>query len=148
MKMIWKTTVIPAAIALASTHRSAVSGFARKSAETASDFASIACNLIMDVRDTYRPELHYMRGPGPKWRAKHQAWLDSEAALPVGQHRLSPVYASRYGCACRNRQHGNPRNAIADRNPAWLTQAEPYLDRPVRRTHEVKRAYPLANNSN
>jgi hypothetical protein len=22
--------------------------------------------------DTYRPELHYMRGPGPKWHAKHQ----------------------------------------------------------------------------
>jgi hypothetical protein len=21
--------------------------------------------------DTYRPELHYMRGPGPKWHAKH-----------------------------------------------------------------------------
>ena len=21
--------------------------------------------------DPYRPELHYMRGPGPKWRAKH-----------------------------------------------------------------------------
>ena len=21
--------------------------------------------------DTYHPELHYMRGPGPKWRAKH-----------------------------------------------------------------------------
>ena len=21
--------------------------------------------------DTYRPEQHYMRGPGPKWRAKH-----------------------------------------------------------------------------
>ena len=21
--------------------------------------------------DTYRPELYYMRGPGPKWRAKH-----------------------------------------------------------------------------
>jgi hypothetical protein len=26
--------------------------------------------------DPYRPELHYMRGPGPKWRAKHgsAAW--------------------------------------------------------------------------
>jgi hypothetical protein len=24
-------------------------------------------------RDSYRPELHYMRGPGPKNRAKHQA---------------------------------------------------------------------------
>jgi hypothetical protein len=21
----------------------------------------------------YRPEVHYMRGPGPKWRAKHVA---------------------------------------------------------------------------
>jgi hypothetical protein len=23
--------------------------------------------------DPYRPELHYMRGPGPAWRAKHPA---------------------------------------------------------------------------
>ncbi len=22
--------------------------------------------------DPYRPELHYLRGPGPKWREKHQ----------------------------------------------------------------------------
>jgi hypothetical protein len=21
--------------------------------------------------DSYQPELHYMRGPGPKWHAKH-----------------------------------------------------------------------------
>ena len=49
----------------------ALSGFARKTAESASDFASVVHNLIMDVRDSYRPELHYMRGPGPKWRAKH-----------------------------------------------------------------------------
>ena len=27
--------------------------------------------LIESVRDPYRPELHYMRGPGPKWRARH-----------------------------------------------------------------------------
>lgn len=27
--------------------------------------------LIEKMRDPYRPELHYMRGPGPKWRAKH-----------------------------------------------------------------------------
>ena len=25
------------------------------------------------LSDTYRPELHYMRGPGPKWREKHGA---------------------------------------------------------------------------
>jgi len=26
---------------------------------------------IASVTDPYRPELHYMRGPGPKWRQKH-----------------------------------------------------------------------------
>jgi hypothetical protein len=32
--------------------------------------------------DPYRPELHYMRGPGPKWREKH------------GQSSLSPSQSS------------------------------------------------------
>jgi hypothetical protein len=27
--------------------------------------------LAIDLAGTYRPEAHYMRGPGPKWRAKH-----------------------------------------------------------------------------
>jgi hypothetical protein len=27
----------------------------------------------------YRPELHYMRGPGPKWRAKYTARPESTA---------------------------------------------------------------------
>ena len=30
-----------------------------------------------EIFNPYRPELHYMRGPGPKWREKHaQARLD------------------------------------------------------------------------
>ncbi len=29
--------------------------------------------LVEIVRDPYRPELHYMRGPGPKWHARHRA---------------------------------------------------------------------------
>jgi hypothetical protein len=29
-------------------------------------------SLKHDIFDTYRPELHYMRGPGPKWNAKHR----------------------------------------------------------------------------
>jgi hypothetical protein len=29
--------------------------------------------LFRSMVDPYRPELHYMRGPGPKWRAKHTA---------------------------------------------------------------------------
>ena len=29
--------------------------------------------LIERARDPYRPERHYMRGPGPKWHARHRA---------------------------------------------------------------------------
>ena len=74
-----------------------LSGFARKTADSTSDFASVVRNLILDVRDCYRPEVHYMRGPGPKWRAKHQPWLrfDSEIATLARQDELSPVYVRR-----------------------------------------------------
>ena len=27
--------------------------------------------LRQEILDSYRPELYYMRGPGPKWREKH-----------------------------------------------------------------------------
>jgi len=27
--------------------------------------------LKVSLLDSYRPELHYMRGPGPKWLEKH-----------------------------------------------------------------------------
>jgi hypothetical protein len=79
----------------------ALSRFARKAAGSASDFAGVVHNLIMDVRDSYRPELHYMRGPGPKWRAKHRPGLrfDSEAGPPAGQPQLSPVYVRRRDAA-------------------------------------------------
>jgi hypothetical protein len=83
----------------------ALSGFARKTAQSASDFASVISNLIMDVRDSYRPGLHYMRGPGPKWRAKHQPWLgvDPQPAPSAGQHQMSPLDARRRHAASRTR---------------------------------------------
>ncbi len=28
-------------------------------------------DVARDAAGHYRPELHYMRGPGPAWRAKH-----------------------------------------------------------------------------
>ena len=28
-------------------------------------------SLFDNIFNHYRPELYYMRGPGPKWRAKH-----------------------------------------------------------------------------
>jgi hypothetical protein len=36
----------------------------------ASELAEIL-RLIKSLFDPYHPERHYMRGPGPKWHAKH-----------------------------------------------------------------------------
>ncbi len=32
--------------------------------------STVWSTLWDSMKDSYRPELHYMRGPGPKWRAK------------------------------------------------------------------------------
>jgi hypothetical protein len=29
-------------------------------------------SMLGAIFSPYRPELYYMRGPGPKWRAKHE----------------------------------------------------------------------------
>ena len=34
-------------------------------------FGAFWRELTRDAVRPYRPELHYMRGPGPAWRAKH-----------------------------------------------------------------------------
>jgi hypothetical protein len=34
-------------------------------------FSALWHELTRDMGGPYRPERHYMRGPGPKWRAKH-----------------------------------------------------------------------------
>lgn len=36
--------------------------------------------LVGGLRGRYRPERHYMRGPGPKWHARHAG--GTEGALP------------------------------------------------------------------
>ena len=56
----------------------------RQAAGLAADLADLFQNLANGLFDTYRPELHYMRGPGPKWHAKHDpapAALDAMPAL-------------------------------------------------------------------
>jgi hypothetical protein len=43
----------------------------RKASGLIGDIADLLRSLADAVFDPYRPELHYMRGPGPKWHAKH-----------------------------------------------------------------------------
>ena len=37
------------------------------------EVAEIWRTLKNDLVNSYRPELHYMRGPGPKWLEMHSA---------------------------------------------------------------------------
>ena len=57
--------------------------------------------------NSYRPELHYMRGPGPKWHARHDVALASFDGAIDGsrngngcrahrQHLPSPMFSNSY----------------------------------------------------
>jgi hypothetical protein len=46
------------------------------------------------LRDDYRPELHYMRGPGPKWHAKRSGkGLSAELVRTAKASALSKAHA-------------------------------------------------------
>jgi len=45
--------------------------------------ADFVHDLAKRLLDPYRPELHYMRGPGPKWHAKHDPMPSVFHAVPA-----------------------------------------------------------------
>jgi hypothetical protein len=47
------------------------------------DLAEFAHSLARSLFDPYRPELYYMRGPGPKWHAKHDRAPVAYQAVPA-----------------------------------------------------------------
>lgn len=49
----------------------------------AADFRYFVRDFVKAVFDPYRPEQHYMRGPGPKWHAKHRPASPSYDAVSV-----------------------------------------------------------------
>ena len=45
-----------------------------------SEILQVEDTLFRKIFNHYRPELHYMRGPGPKWLEKHSAL--AECVMP------------------------------------------------------------------
>jgi hypothetical protein len=64
-KMALQTMALGAAI---STELALIGTFAR---EVGQRLGAALAERAPGTFDPYRPELHYMRGPGPKWREKH-----------------------------------------------------------------------------
>jgi hypothetical protein len=44
------------------------------------------------LSDPYRPERHYMRGPGPKWHAKHGRNARQDGARKAGPNGRRPLW--------------------------------------------------------
>jgi len=44
---------------------------------------------------SYRPDLHYMRGPGPKWHAKHAGFLATPPAVKSSRRTLHDIVEHR-----------------------------------------------------
>ena len=43
-----------------------------RAAKPLAEFRAFWRQFVAKAFNPYRPELHYMRGPGPAWRAKHR----------------------------------------------------------------------------
>jgi hypothetical protein len=52
---------------------SPAAGRGRRGSGVADEFKAFWRQFFVRAFDPYRPELHYMRGPGPAWHAKHRA---------------------------------------------------------------------------
>lgn len=55
----------------------------RKASGMLADIAEFVQDLARSLFDPYRPELHYMRGPGPKWHAKYDRAPVGYRAIPA-----------------------------------------------------------------
>src|SRR5262245_61409024 len=55
----------------------------RKAPGVLADVVEFVQDLARSLFDTYRHEMHYMRGPGPKWTAKHERDPVAYRAIPA-----------------------------------------------------------------
>src|SRR5262249_7050609 len=53
----------------------------RQARGVAAEIGALFYDVLKVLFDPYRPELHYMRGPGPRWRAKHASSPPSDSAV-------------------------------------------------------------------
>jgi len=58
-------------MALTETNSIAVRGETGHASGLVSEIKGFWKHFFATAFNPYRPELHYMRGPGPAWRAKH-----------------------------------------------------------------------------
>jgi hypothetical protein len=82
---------------------------ANKSQQVISAVMSLWRTLRRDLLNSYRPERRYMRGSGPKWRAKHQNLAKTTSRSEIDD-----------ACRCSsNRMRRDGLNLGTARNAKW-----------------------------
>jgi hypothetical protein len=56
---------------MSQSHSKLAAGIALTGARLLSAAKDVWVSTVTGPAEKYRPEAHYMRGPGPKWQAKH-----------------------------------------------------------------------------
>jgi hypothetical protein len=56
---------------VSASHSAPAAGHIEPTAKPLAEFRAFWRAFFAKAFNPYRPELHYMRGPGPAWRAKH-----------------------------------------------------------------------------
>jgi hypothetical protein len=74
--------------------------------------------LFANACDPYRPERHYMRGPGPKWLARHGAHQSSDPSKH-GELRLSERQTEQSLLSAENRVRRSIGETGIRGNEAW-----------------------------
>jgi len=115
-------------------NRSALSVGPAISVDTRPIFATAAKawrQLRKALFDTYRPELHYLRGPGPKWREKHGALQTTRSGALVTRPPNAVLVAEEDAFRDKGeyRAGGNrPLRAYASHLPTKQTTTLPVLN--------------------
>lgn len=84
--------------------------------------------------DHYRPERHYMRGPGPKWRERHGGSKPSGAlAGPIVNDEMAPRIVSRRPVlTCHwHAETGSPPTRGWETGVAGVDAALPHIEHPL-----------------
>jgi hypothetical protein len=84
--------------------------------------------LMRDLFDRYRPEMHYMRGPGPRWHQKHgtmpRSLLNlSDQGADGPTNASSAKIAPRDSDVRRDNRYSAARSSAASVAPACMVSA-------------------------
>ena len=87
-----------------------------------SEILQVEDTLFRKIFNHYRPELHYMRGAGPKWIEKHSAVAECAMPQVSGSGSLALLLCNLHQCV-DSLHHGLSKRSTRDSRSWTLTDS-------------------------